>query len=42
MDHDFINEHLAPVAESDDFQKHLLDLYNKVYPSPTLYTQRQD
>eukprot|EP00283_Hemiselmis_rufescens_P027054 CAMPEP_0173448260 /NCGR_PEP_ID=MMETSP1357-20121228/40390_1 /TAXON_ID=77926 /ORGANISM="Hemiselmis rufescens, Strain PCC563" /LENGTH=486 /DNA_ID=CAMNT_0014414751 /DNA_START=163 /DNA_END=1623 /DNA_ORIENTATION=+ len=29
-DHDFINQHLAPVAESDDFQKKLLDIYNSV------------
>ena len=30
LDHEFINKHLAPVAESDDFQKRLLEIYNQV------------
>mmetsp|Transcript_30257 Transcript_30257/g.70666 ORF Transcript_30257/g.70666 Transcript_30257/m.70666 type:complete len:488 (-) Transcript_30257:370-1833(-) len=29
-DHEFINKHLAPVAESDEFQKRLLEIFNKV------------
>lgn len=28
LDHEFLNEHLEPVARSDDFQKRLLHIYN--------------
>ena len=28
LDHEFLNQHLEPVARSDDFQKRLLHIYN--------------
>jgi len=34
LDHEFINKHLTPVAESDAFQKRLLEIYNQVARPP--------